>query len=598
MALSSKLRIAEDQRPAAASVLTLVGPDLARAVWRTANVLLANAAEAEEVSLDVLDVLHERFVALRGEALDEWVQTLPGRLDRAAVGKAKGRAHKRKRHSSELTELKILSEQLAATQTREMAEAQLVRELMAYLPRRHRFVYLLAFGLGHPPEAIADLVGLEPSTVQRTLAAVEQKLGEYAAHHEIPAALLALMREPAPERHPLRSYVEAFGVADERTLERIEERFASHLERDPDQLELTGDFTVSDYELTGVNFDRAAVLDGPDASEDEAAVAVPSLESDAGADPVVVPERGWAGWVFATVAAVGVVVCSIALMKMSDRLAAVEGSLRTMAEGVRGPTEAKTAGPVLLEPGEFLDLEHDSRAEPAKDATVELLRSDASGAEFRLEDGSIALHLKRPEGVEWLVHDGAYDIAAAEGSSRFRVSHTGAVPKVEVFEGAVEVRGGLLGAAGVRVDTGNASLATAMRARGEVPLAGELEAKTPAPPYPPGDPEGAVDEVYARALALRAHDELAAAKLLREIVDRGEEDWVSELAFNQLRTLVAADARVELQQAYEERFPAGHFAEPFAAIACQAIDEDEDAAAAQECWTEFALTYPQSLYGP
>jgi hypothetical protein len=299
------------------------------------------------------------------------------------------------------------------------------------------------------------------------------------------------------------------------------------------------------------------------------------------------------------VAAVGVVVCSIALMKMSDRLEALEGSLRTMAERTSGPAEAKAAGPVLLEAGEFIDLEHDSRAEPAKDATVELLRSDASGAEFRLEDGSVALHVKRSEGVDWQVHDGVYDVAAAgEGASRFRVSHTGAVPKVEVFEGAVEVRGGLLGATGVRVDTDNSTLATAMRARGEVPLAGEIAAKTPAPPYPSGDPEGTTDEVYARALALRARDEAAAAALLREIIDRGQEDWVSELAFNQLRTLVAADARVELQQAYEERFPAGHFAEPFAAIACQAIDEDEDAAAAEDCWTEFALTYPQSLYGP
>jgi hypothetical protein len=271
---------------------------------------------------------------------------------------------------------------------------------------------------------------------------------------------------------------------------------------------------------------------------------------------------------------------------------------------------------VLLEPGTSLELEHDGRAEPSKDATIELLRNDPAGAEFRLTAGSLALHVKPAEGAAWVVHDGRYDISTS--GARFRVVHTSAVPEVEVFEGKVQVIGGLLGADGVEVSASSYSLAATIRARGEVPIA-ELT------PYAAVDPKQlhalATDEVYGRALVLRVSDEAGAKALLREIVARGSDDWVSELAFEQLRTLVDPNERLALQVAYAERFPDGQFAEAFAAIVCQqqpqgtgkgtdASDTEADADEADadksdaegaepgDCWTEFALTYPNSLYGP
>ncbi len=208
---------------------------------------------------------------------------------------------------------------------------------------------------------------------------------------------------------------------------------------------------------------------------------------------------------------------------------------------------------------------------------------------FRLSAGSLGLHVKASERAMWIVHAGRYDIRTR--GARFRVTHTGTVPEVEVFEGKVQVAGGLLGAEGVEVTATSYSLAAAIRARGDVPIA-ELV------PTAAIDPEGlqalATDEVYGRALVLRASDEAGAEALLREIVGRGADDWVTELAFEQLRTIVDPDERLALSVAYAERFPDGQFAEAFAAIACQ-VKPDSEAA---ECWSELALTYPNSLYGP
>jgi hypothetical protein len=241
-----------------------------------------------------------------------------------------------------------------------------------------------------------------------------------------------------------------------------------------------------------------------------------------------------------------------------------------------------------------------------------LLRDDPNGAEFRLTAGSIGLHVKPAEGVNWVVHDGRYDISTR--GARFRVTHTSSVPEVEVFEGKVQVTGGLLGAEGVEVTTANYTLAATIRARGEVPIAELVPYFSMGAAVDPKQLQAlATDEVYGRALVLRSSDEAGAKQLLREIIARGADDWVSELAFEQLRTLVDPNERLALQVAYAERFPDGQFAEAFAAIVCQAKSDvpadsaraegeseaaDEDGDKTGDCWTEFALTYPNSLYGP
>jgi hypothetical protein len=292
-------------------------------------------------------------------------------------------------------------------------------------------------------------------------------------------------------------------------------------------------------------------------------------------------------WVVGVAASLALLALAGVQWQMSQALAQVGERLDAL--GSLGPsTSAK--GPVLLEPGAFVELAQQSRAEPSRDATVELLRNDDSGAEFRLTAGSIALHVKPADGVEWLVHDGRYDVVA-RGGARFRVLHTSSVPEVEVFDGKVLVRGGLLGPAGVEVDASSYALAAVIRARGDVPLADLM-------PYAAVDPRQlaslASDELYGRALALLSTDEAEAERLLREIVERGSDDWVSELAFEHLREIVDPDERLPLQVAYAERFPDGQFGEAFAAIACQAQDSEQ----AQACWTEYALTYPNSLFGP
>jgi hypothetical protein len=218
---------------------------------------------------------------------------------------------------------------------------------------------------------------------------------------------------------------------------------------------------------------------------------------------------------------------------------------------------------------------------------VRFSRNDGGGAEFHLVDGSISLHVKHVEGVEWIVHDGRYDVVAT--GTRFRVTHTSSVPAVEVFEGRVRVSGGVVGAEGVEVDSSTRTLAAAMAA-----------SETELEPIPSGteleeDPASQeLDALFTRAKTLRAKDEAAAEKLFREIVDRGDDGWISERAFEELRTLVAPKQRDALREAYEQRFPGGTFAEPFAAIQCQEAEDE----AADDCWQAFAERFPNSLYGP
>jgi RNA polymerase sigma factor (sigma-70 family) len=622
--------------PTPDSVLSLAGSELARAVYRTANTLLANSPDAEEVTLDVLVSLRKKLMEVGQDGLEAWLPSLPGWLDRAAVNKAKSRAAKQKHHSSTLAELAVLTEQLSASESRQSAAAQLVREVLAYFPRRHRFVFVLKYGLGHTDADIAELTGLDAATVARTSSGVAQKLREYGSKQPMPRAMLEGMA-PGLEDNPLRHYVEVFGRADEVIEARIQRRFETWLRDDPSYELSSDDHSFHDQSFSGAGLRvadvMAAVADaeremrargddagepGSDSEPEPASELEPGQESLSDAESTVYRERR-GPWVFATAALLAVMGLTFMQWRTSRELERLADGLATLEhERLGHATDNK--GPVLLEPGTSVKLAHDSRAEPSKDATIELLRNEPNGAEFRLTAGSLALHVKPAEGTTWVVHDGRYDISTS--GARLRVVHTSSVPEVEVFEGKVQVTGGLLGAEGVEVSASNYSLAATIRARGEVPIA-ELV------PYAAVDPKQlqalATDEVYGRALVLRASDEAGAEELLRNIVARGSDDWVSELAFEQLRTLVDPNERLALQVAYAERFPDGQFAEAFAAIVCQeqpqdageggakkgakkgaeerkddsSDDEAEDPdAEVGDCWTEFALTYPNSLFGP
>jgi RNA polymerase sigma factor (sigma-70 family) len=555
------------------SILALAGSELARAIYRTANALLANTADAEEVTLDVLVALREKLGEVGEGGLEGWLQSLPAWLDRATVNKTKGRAKKHKHHSNTLSELAALTEELEANESKEKAAAMLVREVLSYLPRRHRFVFVLEYGLGHTEAAIAELTGLELANVGRTLAAVKQKLQEYAARHPLPAAMIRGMA-PGVEDNPLRHYMEVYGGLDEVTEARIRRRFETWLRDDPG-LELTGEH---DQTFSGTHFQLDAVM-----------AAAGDTEAEPEAETAALQDRRVGGWLFGSVASIAVIVLAVVQVQLNGRLDEISEQLSALAADAGRRSEAPE-GPAQLEPGAFVKLAHDSRAESGKDAKVEMLRNDERGAEFRLIAGSLALHVKAAEGVEWFVRDGGYDISTT--AARFRVIHTGSVPDVQVFDGKVEVTGGLLGATGVEVSASQYSLAAAMLVRGDVPIAERT-------PHVVVDPKElaalATDDVYGRALALRATDEAQAKQLLREIIDRGHDDWVTEMAFEQLRTLVDPDERLDLQVAYEQRFRDGIFAEPFAAIGCQGKETDEDRDA---CWSEFDETYPNSLYGP
>jgi DNA-directed RNA polymerase specialized sigma24 family protein/ferric-dicitrate binding protein FerR (iron transport regulator) len=576
--------------------LSLAGSELARAIYRTANTLLASSADAEEVTLDVLVSLRKKLAEVGQDGLAAWLPSLPGWLDRAAVNKAKGRAAKQKHHSSTLTELAMLAEQVAGSESRPSVAALLVREVLAYFPRRHRFVFVLKYGLGHTDDAIAELTGLDTATVARTLSGVAHKLREYGSEQPMPRAMLEGMA-PGLEDNPLRHYVEVYGRPDEVTEARIQRRFETWLRDGPSQELSSDDHSFHDQSFSGAGLRVADVMAA-------VAAATAGAEQELGAEPGPDPEpdveppldesfrdsfrrepRG--PWVLATVAWLAVLGLAFVQWRTSLELERLADGLATLEHG--GVAKTAEKGPVLLEPGTSVELAHNGRAEPSKDATIERLRDDPGGAEFRLTAGSIALHVKPAKGVAWIVHDGRYDISTS--GARFRVTHTSSVPEIEVFEGNVHVTGGLLGTDGVDVTTADYSLAAVIRARGEVPIA---ELVSPATVDPKQLQALATDEVYGRALSLRSSDETGAKALLQEIVARGSDDWVSELAFEQLRTLVAPGERLVLQVAYAERFPDGQFAEAFAAIVCQEAPQDEAGA----CWTEFALTYPSSLFGP
>lgn len=568
--------------PTPDSVLSLAGSELARAVYRTANTLLANSPDAEEVTIDVLVSLRKKLREVGQDSLESWLPSLPGWLNRAAVNKAKGRAKKQKHHSSTLSELGVLAEHVAASESRESAAAQLVREVLAYFPRRHRFVFVLKYGLGHTDADIAELTGLDSTIVARTLTSAAHKLREYAAKQPMPRAMLEGMA-PGLEDNPLRHYVEVFGRPDEVTEARIRRRFESWLRDDPTDDLSSDDHSFHDNSFSGVGLPLADIRRELLSQPEE-----PDVPPEVESEPPIPERQGGLGiWMLGGLATLALLLLGLMQWHTSSKLEQLTEAIAALEEG--GLAKPSDKGPVLLEPGAFVELAHDSRAEPSKDATVELLRNDPHGAEFRLTAGSIALHVKPGDGVAWVVHDGRYDIHTE--SARFRVVHTSSVPEVEVFEGKVQVTGGLLGAEGVEVTPATYSLAASIRARGDVPIA-ELA------PYSAVDPKQlhalATDEVYGRALVLRASDEAGAEAMLREIIARGTDDWVSELAFEQLRTLVDPDERLALQVAYAERFPDGEFAEAFAAITCQAKDGEE----AEGCWSEFALTYPNSLYGP
>jgi DNA-directed RNA polymerase specialized sigma24 family protein/ferric-dicitrate binding protein FerR (iron transport regulator) len=543
--------------PTPDSVLSLAGSELARAVYRTANTLLASSPDAEEVTLDVLVSLRKKLTEVGQDGLEAWLPSLPGWLDRAAVNKAKGRAAKQKHHSSTLSELAMLAEQVAGSESRPSVAALLVREVLAYFPRRHRFVFVLKYGLGHTDADIAELTGLDAATVTRTLSGVAHKLREYGSKQPMPRAMLEGMA-PGLEDNPLRHYVEVFGRPDEVTEARIQRRFETWLRDDPSQELSADDHSFHDQSFSGAGLRVADVMAAVAAAKaqaepDEQAEPEPEPTPEPEPDVELVVREPRGAWVFATLASLAVLGLAFMQWRTSRELERLADGLATLERA--DPGELADKGPVLLEPGASVELAHDGRAEPSKDATIELLRNEPDGAEFRLTAGSLALHVKPAEGATWVVHDGRYDIST--GGARFRVTHTSSVPEVEVYEGKVQVVGGLLGASGVEVAAANYSLAATIRARGEVPIA-ELV------PYAAVDPQQlhalATDEVYGRALVLRASDEAGAKALLREIVGRGSDDWVSELAFEQLRTLVDPNERLALQVAYAERFPDGQFA--------------------------------------
>jgi DNA-directed RNA polymerase specialized sigma24 family protein len=605
------------------SVIDLASAELVQSVFRTANALLASPTEAEEVALDALVKLHKKLTELAAgngkestsDVLAGWLEGLPAWLDQIAVSKSKSRAPKRKRHSRKLEELGHLHEHASERENAKQVTAVVVKELLTYLPGRHRFVYVLAVGLGHTHARVGELLDLEQAAVARTLGVVESKLGEFGAHAPIAKAMFMSMSGGGPS--PLHDYMRVFGGPDPATEARVRRRFESHLREGTGHLELSGDsfhagqFSGSHFSLEAIRPDsvrgRSAELESgitaPNAdAEPESEPGLPeselaeSAESELGAGG----RRVGLAWGVAAIACVGVVVLAVSQVRMTDRLAALdEKHQERVSVGAAQPDDL---GPPLLEPGSFAALEHGSRAEPSKDAIAKLVRSDAKGAEIALSAGSISLHAKQFEGARWIVHAGRYDITAT--AARFRVTFTQDIPEVEVFQGKVRVTGGLFGADGVEVTSASETLA-AMMATSERAL--PLTAAPGAPGVtadsavgaPGADPQTyedplAYDEMFGRAVELRATKPDEAEALFRRLVELGRDDWVTERAFEQLRTLVAPDQREALRQAYVERFTDGMFAEPFGALGCQALDEDE----ADSCWVAFAEAFPNSLYGP
>lgn len=558
-------------------LLEHAGADLAKAVFRTANCLLANPGAAEEVTLDVLVALHHRLEELSGEDLEVWLQTLPNWLDHATLNKTKSRTPKKKRHAKRLDELVLLGDQLGSELSADQRNAALIKEVLACLSRRHRFVYVLSSGLGHSNENLAALLATDEPTVIRSKTAVASRLRTFASHTLEQRELLGAMATD-DEHNPVHDYVRVNGEPDPQTTARLLRRLASTAGRNSTRsMEMSGD-SMFDGGASGFYYGETSAREITTGTEH---VPLPPPEP-AESDALDAPAPQWPLYLLASVGLLALVALGINSIRISDKLDALDASIAKL--GLEVPEE--DAGPQRLEPGKFFDLAYDSRVEPSKDSEVELLRSDAKGAELRLMSGSLALHVNSAEGVEWIVHDGRYDISSS--GKRFRVTHTGSVPEVEVFEGKVRVSGGLLGSEGVEVTSSTRTLAAVMTARTELPLAALPDDERDAN-------ELELDELFARAISLREAEPKEAQDLFRDIEIRGKDNWISERALEQLRTLVTPEERTELAKSYLGRFPDGMYREQFSALRCQTLTLDDEI---DSCWSAFISDFPSSLYGP
>lgn len=562
-------------------LLDHAGADLAKAVFRTANCLLAAPKAAEEVTLDVLISLHGRLEQLEGSELESWLQGLPSWLDHAATSKTKSRAAKKKRHAKRLDELVLLGDQLDAETPAHARNAALVKEVLDCLSRRNRFVYVLSAGLGHGDGNLASLLGTDEATVAKTKSALAAKLRSFAAHTLEQRELLEAMAAGG-EQNPTKDYVRVYGELEPATQARLLRRLSAVTNKnDSRSMEMSRD-SMFDGGASGF-YPRPGEPSPREQTDTEHRVLPPP--EPAADEPLPLEPRPpqWPMVLLASVGLLALVALSVNTVRQNAKLDALGEQISKLGASA----ESEGSGPVRLEPGKFFDLEYDSRVEPSKDGEVELLRSDAKGAELRLNAGSLAFHVKSAEGVEWIVHDGRYDISSA--GKRFLVTHTGAVPEVEVYEGKVRVSGGLLGGEGVEVSSADRSLAAVMAKRPEASLA-EL---------PSDDKRDAseleLDELFARAMGLRADEPKEAEDLFRDIEIRGGKSWISERALDQLRTLVTPDERAELAESYLGRFPEGQYLEEFGALRCQTRALADEA---QSCWEAYVKAHPNSLYGP
>ena len=394
--------------------------------------------------------------------------------------------------------------------------------------------------------------------------------------------------------------MEHFGGPDDATQARIQRRFAAYLREGADDHELTGEYSYHDGAFGDSSRHIEALIEASRAAESGA-----SSASDL--EPAPASSSATPAWIIAGVAVVALVILGVSQYKMVQRLEALDQNVAAL----EGQTSELVADePVALEPGKRINLEHLSWVETSKDAKAKLLRSDVKGARFELESGSLSVNAKPVEGVEWLVRVGEHEVLAIDRPSRdsksstwFHVTRTKDLPTVEVIQGKVRVSGGKLGDEGVIVTANLGSLAAAMAA-GAQPEAGATAGTEDSGGGDDGDDgddevgedlaEVSSKELFTRAVALRETNEAEAETMLWVLVERGEADLITEKAFEQLRSLVPADARLGLSLTYAERFPEGAHVEDFAAMGCRATPEPERAS----CWKAFRADYPDSLYGP
>ena len=77
---------------------------------------------------------------------------------------------------------------------------------------------------------------------------------------------------------------------------------------------------------------------------------------------------GIAIWVIGSAVTLALLVLAAMQYRTSQQLDLVRDTLETLEQG--GATKLADKGPVLLEPGAFVELAHEGRAEPSKDATI------------------------------------------------------------------------------------------------------------------------------------------------------------------------------------------------------------------------------------